>query len=86
MYIPMSAILAGNVFVICAFAVTWRRVWRMARKEDKIDERLEVLQRAIDDAEEMKRRVGCQMKKLDRTLRILVPLADRIAQVLRDQP
>jgi ABC-type transporter Mla subunit MlaD len=60
-------------------------VRRLQRKEYAFDERLEVLQRAIDDAEEMKRRVGCQMKKLDRTLHKLSPLVDKLTERLSEQ-
>jgi hypothetical protein len=67
-----------NAVVAYALVDMWFDVRRLLKKERMIDIDLEVLQHAIDDANEMRRRVGCQMKKLDRT-------ADKINQVLDER-
>jgi hypothetical protein len=67
-----------NAVVAYALVDIWFDVRRLLKKERMIDIDLEVLQHAIDDANEMRRRVGCQMKKLDRT-------ADKINQVLDER-
>jgi hypothetical protein len=67
-----------NAVVVYALVDMWFDVRRLLKKERMIDIDLEVLQHAIDDANEMRRRVGCQMKRLDR-------IADKISQVLDER-
>jgi hypothetical protein len=67
-----------NAVVAYALVDMWFDVRRLLKKERMIDIDLEVLQHAIDDANEMRRRVGCQMKRLDR-------IADKISQVLDER-